>query len=84
MNAYERRSIQRKGWLGLAGFAAVPLVGIILLSASFSLFMILLLAALLLGAFALGGMLLTLQLRAGQRVHAVAMQRSPRSAMRRR
>ena len=66
MNALERRSIQRKGWLGLAVFAAIPVVGIAMLTASYSLFMIMLLAALLVGVFGLGGALLKQQLQAGK------------------
>ena len=67
MNALERRSVQRKGWLGLAVFAVIPVVGVLLLSASFSLFMVVLLGGLLLGAFTLDGALLKRQLQAGKR-----------------
>lgn len=66
MNTLERRSVQRKGWFGLAVFAAIPLVGVALLTASFDLFMVVLLATLLLGTFALGGALLWRQLQAGK------------------
>ena len=67
MNGIQRRSVQRKGWMGLAVFAAIPLVGVALLTASFSLFMVILLSVLLLGAFSLGGFLLRQQLQATKR-----------------
>ena len=73
MNAIERRSVQRKGWLGLAIFAAIPLIGVGLLTASFSLFMVLLLAALLLGAFSLGGVLLRRQIQSARRDDGLAL-----------
>ena len=73
MNATQRRSIQRKGWLGLAVFAAIPLIGVGLLTASFSLFMVVLLAALLLGAFSLGGFLLRRQIQSIRRDGGLAL-----------
>ncbi len=73
MNAIQRRSIQRKGWLGLAVFAAIPLIGVGLLTASFSLFMVVLLAALLLGAFSLGGILLRRQIQSTRRDGGLAL-----------
>ena len=82
MNALQRRSVQRRGWLGLAVFAAIPVIGIALLTASFSLFMVVLLAALLLGAFGLGGALLRRQLRGGDRRDAVQIIQPTRDTLR--
>ncbi len=65
MNALQRRSVQRKGWLGLAAFAAIPLVGVAMLSASMSLFMVVLLGTLLAGAYAAGLALLSMKLGSG-------------------
>ena len=81
MNALERRSIQRKGWLGLAVFAAIPIVGVALLTASFSLLMVVLLGGVLLGAFALGGGLLKRQLQAGKRNRVIQGSISPRGTI---
>lgn len=72
MNALERRSVQRKGWLGLAVLAAIPVIGIALLTASFSLFMVILLGIVLLGAFVTGGVLLRWQFRFGKRENTIA------------
>lgn len=66
-NALDRRSLQRKGWLGLAAFAAIPVVGLVLLSASLSLFTVVLLSTVVVGAFAAGFALLSQKLRGGKR-----------------
>ncbi len=65
MTALTRRTFQRNGRIGLALFAAVPIIGVLLLSASLSLFMVVLLVLLLAGAFAAGFALLTRKLRSG-------------------
>ena len=67
MHAIERRSIERKGWLGLTALAAVPVVGVLLLSASLSLFFVVLLSLLLCGAVAVGLALLSAKLRDAKR-----------------
>ncbi len=54
MNAMERRSVQQKGWLGFAVLAGLPMIGVLMLSASLSLFLVALLISLLCGAFAVG------------------------------
>ncbi len=64
MNAMERRSVQQKGWLGLAVLASLPVIGVVMLSASLSLFLVVLLILLLCGAFAVGFALLSAKLRA--------------------
>lgn len=68
MNAMERRSVQRKsmqrnGCIGFACLVALAAGGVSLLSASLSLFFVVLLAALLCGAFAVGFALLPAKLR---------------------
>ena len=72
MNLIERRSIQRKSWLGLIALAAVPVIGIVLLSASLSLFFVVLLTLLLCGAFLAGFALLSAKFRF--RKHSAALE----------
>ena len=64
MTVIERRSFERKGWAGLAALAAVPLLGVTLLSASMNLFFSVLLATVLLATAAIGITLLRWKLKA--------------------
>ncbi len=66
MNAIERRSVQQKGWLGLTVLAALPVMGVLMLSTSLSLFLVVLLVVLLCSAFAVGFALLSAKLRVRQ------------------
>ena len=75
MNLSERRSMQRRGWIGLLALTALPVGGVTLLSGRMSLFFVALVAALLCLAFAAGFALLYADLRAraaGRRVLATA------------
>ncbi len=64
MNLRERRSMQRKGWVGLVALAALPLGGVMLLSGRMSLFFVAMVAALLCVLFATGFALLYVKLKA--------------------
>ncbi len=65
MTIRERRSVQRRGWMGLVALAALPLGGVLLLSGRMSLFFVAVVAALLCVLFATGFALLYAKLRAG-------------------
>ena len=82
MNALERRSVQRKGWLGLGVFALIPVVGIALFTASMSLFFAILLGVILVGTFAIGGFMLKRQLQLGKRGNTIEGVSAPRDTFR--
>ena len=72
MTAIERRSFERKGWAGLAVLAAIPLVGVTLLSASINLFFSVLLAMVLLATAAVGVTLLRWKLKTNLRTSSTS------------
>ena len=63
MNLRERRSMQRRGWIGLVVLAALPIGGIMLLSGRLSLFFVAVVAALLCTAIAISLVLLYANVR---------------------
>ena len=64
MTLNERRSVQRRGWIGLLALTALPVGGVTLLSGRMSLFFVAMVAALLSIAFAAGFVILCADLRA--------------------
>ena len=68
MDTLERRSLQRRGWLGLGALLTFIALGITILTVSVSLFFAVLIGLLLLAAFTAGSVLLLQQLAA--RKHA--------------
>ena len=64
MDLSQRRSIQRKDWLGLGSLLLLLLLGITLFTVSISLFFAVLIGLLLVGAFVVGFTLLFHQLAA--------------------
>lgn len=68
MDILERRSTQRRGWLGLGALVTLIALAITILTVSVSLFFAVLIGLLLLAAFTAGSVLLLQQLAAGKDV----------------
>ncbi len=64
MNLRERRSMQRRGWMGFLALTSLPIAGVTLLSGRLSLFFVAAVAAMLCALFAVGFTLLYTDLRA--------------------